>query len=82
MQWCSRLSMKGRSGAGAAGCSGGRRGAAGPDFRNHIPGTAWRDRIDQLKRLSAENDYEGGAPVILVVIADNVAGVTDGTLLY
>ena len=31
MQWRSRLSMKGRSGAGAAGCSGGRRGAAGPD---------------------------------------------------
>ena len=30
-QWRSRLSMKGRSGAGAAGCSGGRRGAAGPD---------------------------------------------------
>ena len=28
-QWRSRLSMKGRSGAGAAGCSGGRRGAAG-----------------------------------------------------
>ena len=31
MQWRSRLSMKGRSGAGAAGCSGGRRGAAEPD---------------------------------------------------
>jgi len=31
LQWRGRLSMKGRSGAGAAGCSGGRRGAAGPD---------------------------------------------------
>ena len=52
------------------------------EFRNHIPSTAWRDRIDQLKRLSAEDDYEGGAPLILVVIAANVAGVADGTLLY
>ena len=31
MQWRSRLSTKGRSGAGAAGCSGGRTAAAGPD---------------------------------------------------
>jgi hypothetical protein len=52
------------------------------ELRNHIPGTAWRDRIDQIKRLSAEGDYEGGAPLIIVVIAANVAGFANGTLLY
>ena len=54
-------------------------------IRNHIPGQPQRDRIDMIKRLAAERNYEGGAPLTLVVLvtaAAPVAGFAVGALLY
>ena len=54
-------------------------------LRNHIPGQPQRDRIDMIKRLAAERNYEGGAPLTLVVLvtaAAPVAGFAVGALLY
>jgi hypothetical protein len=55
------------------------------NFRNHIPGQPWRDRIDMIKQLSVEGNYAGGAPLTLVVLvtaAAPVAGFAIGALLY
>ena len=51
-------------------------------FYNHVPSQPIRDRINEIKQLSSESNYAGGAPLIIVVVAANVANVTDGTLLY
>jgi hypothetical protein len=51
-------------------------------FYNHVPSQPIRDRINEIKQLSSESNYAGGAPLIIVVIAANVANVADGTLLY
>jgi hypothetical protein len=55
------------------------------NFRNHIPGQPWRDRIDMIRRLAVEGNYAGGAPLTLVVLvtaAAPVAGFAIGALLY
>ena len=54
-------------------------------IRNHIPGQPQRDRIDMIKRLATERNYEGGAPLTLVVVVTAnapVAGFAVGALLY